>query len=100
MAKTNLSSPRDAVGDGAIAPGMPMPPTKMPTQGKHKAKPTPKLTTKLPALPKSIPKPKVPAKLKPAGGGTGEPDPQLAVRNSPRSIRQQVPVSIPGVKTL
>jgi hypothetical protein len=89
MAKVSSQSPRDLVGAGATAPGMPMPPTKMPTPGKHKAKSTSKLTTKLPVLPKSMPKPRVPAKLQPPGASQ-EDLPQVSPRNSQKGIKQQL----------
>lgn len=103
MAKTNLPSPRELAGAGAMAPGMPMPPTKMPTPGKHKAKPQPKLVTKMPAIPKNIPKPRTPAKLKPllpAGPSNDVNSPTLPPRISPKGVKQQVPLDVPGVKTL
>jgi hypothetical protein len=98
LAKTSFS-PRDLAGEGATAPGMPMPPTKMPNPAtkKHKsAKPTLKIT--LPKLSVNPPKAKVPAKFKPLGP-SGEDFPQLSPRNSQKGVKQRTPLDVPGART-
>ena len=58
-----------------------------------------KLTTVLPKIPQKIPKPQVPARLKPLGGGTGEANPPIVPRNSQKGVKQQISLDVPGVKT-
>lgn len=61
----------------------------------------PKLTTKIPALPKissKIPKPKAPAITKPLGAGEGGPNPALIPANSQRGVKSRVSLDVPGVK--
>jgi hypothetical protein len=98
------NDPRDAVAAGAVNP-QPVTtatPPKKQTPGGGKSKPrqpsAPKLVTKLPSLPQAVSKPKVPGMLKPLGGGTGEPDPQLTPRNSQRGVKQRISLDVPGVK--
>jgi hypothetical protein len=91
-------SPRDQVGAGAIAPGMPMPPTKMPAQKPKRHPRPPAAKTTLPKVPMKVPKPQIPGLVKPLGGGTGEANPPVVPRNSPRGVKQQMDLSVPGVK--
>lgn len=66
------------------------------------AKPSkPKLTTKIPPLPKissKVPGPQAPAITKPLGAGEGGPNPALIPANSQRGIKSRVPLDVPGVK--
>jgi hypothetical protein len=99
-----VNTPRDMIGVGAqnpILPAVPIPAKKTAPPGqKHKPRsaPHPKLVTNIPRVPQKIPKPQVPDVLKPLGGGTGEPDPQLTPRNSQRGVKQRVGLDVPGVK--
>lgn len=90
-------SPRAMAGANAQVPGMPkVNVTQQTNQGKR-APSTPKLKTMntLRKPPTKTPKPKVPDLFKPLGGGTGEENPQVTPKNSPKGIKQQTPIKNP-----
>jgi hypothetical protein len=99
MPKGNLTDPRDLVGAGATAPGMPMPPTKMPNPATKKRKSAgPVLKTVLPKLPINTPKPRIPNKNKPIGP-SGEDFPSLSPRNSQKGAKQRMSLDAgPGIR--
>jgi hypothetical protein len=85
--------PRAMVGAGANVAMPKVNVSRQVNQGKR-APSTPKLKTKLPVLQKN-PKPKVPDLFKPLGGGTGEANPQVTPRNSPKGAKQRVQTKNP-----
>lgn len=94
------SDPRDLVGSGAGNPMTPAVPTplKKPSadvKGKKKAAPSPKLKTQIRPLPVNLPKPNVPKGLT-AVAPSG--DPQVNPKNSPKGIKQQMGLNVPGMK--
>ena len=69
--------------------------TKQVNTGKR-APSTPKLKTSLKPLPTKPPKkPAIPDVFKPLGGGTGEENPQVTPKNSPKGVKQQIPIKNP-----
>lgn len=94
MAKS--PSPRAMAGAGATIPGMPkVNVTKQVNTGKKSAPiPKPKVVKDITKSAKSF-KPKVPAVFNPLGGGTGEENPQVTPKNSPRGVKQQIPMKNP-----
>lgn len=98
MARSSSPSPRDLIGEGATAPGMPMPPTKMPDQGKKPRKSAgPQLKIALPKVPVKVPKVRIPGKFQPVGSsGGGEENPQVTPRNSQKGVKQQMSLDTRG----
>lgn len=87
------TGPRATAGAGAQVPMPRVNVAKQTGQGKRSA-PIPKAKLKLPKLPVN-PKPRVPALLQPMGGGTGEENPQVIPRNSPKGVKQRVGIKNP-----
>lgn len=87
--------PKAMAGAGARVAMPNVPVTKQTGAGKKSVSiPKPKKMSDL-RKPSPNPKPKVPDLFKPLGGGTGEENPQVTPKNSPKGIKQQVPMKNP-----
>lgn len=89
------TTPRSAIGRNARVA---LPKVNV-TRGVNAGKRAP-ATSKLKTIgdlrkPSSNPKPKIPSLLQPLGGGTGEPDPEVTPRNSPKGVKQRVGIKNP-----